>query len=108
MATSNDPASRPQPKLRGPVDANAALAGRLRLVREEVAGAEGAGAMARSLGVPEGTWANFEAGVAIPGHVLLAFVVATSVEPRWLLTGAGPRYREDLGGTDQPGPSPEG
>ena len=72
----------------------AALGGRLRLVRSEFCGPGGVGEMARSLGLPPRTWGNFEAGVAIPGHVLLAFLVATSVEPQWLLSGAGPRYRE--------------
>lgn len=105
MATSNEPASHPGARPWCPNIDHAGLAARLRLVRAEVAGEGGVGTMARSLGVPERSWGNFEAGVAIPGHVLLAFLVVTAVEPRWLLMGVGPRYRGDLGGTGRPASS---
>ena len=37
---------------------------------------------------------NYEMGVVMPATVLLQFLDVTAVEPRWLLTGEGPRYRE--------------
>jgi hypothetical protein len=43
--------------------------------------------------LPTRTWLNYERGVTIPGEVLLRFIDLTSAEPRWLLTGQGPRYR---------------
>jgi hypothetical protein len=69
------------------------LAGRLRDIREDFCGEDGAGEFARDLGVPEGTWLNYERGVAIPGEVLLAVIRRTGVDPAWLATGLGPRYR---------------
>ena len=81
-------------------DVKAALGGRLRLIREERLGERGAPDLARIIGVPERTWLNYEAGVTIPGEVLLRFLEATSAEPGWVLTGQGPRYR--------PGPTASG
>ena len=72
----------------------AALAGRLRFIREDRFGDCGVPKLARMLGLPERTWLNYEGGVLIPGEVLLRFLDATSAEPRWLLTGHGPRYRD--------------
>jgi hypothetical protein len=69
------------------------LAGRLREVRLERFGQHGAPMLAEILRVPARTWANYEAGVNIPGVVLLRFLVATGTEPEWLLTGCGPRQR---------------
>jgi transcriptional regulator with XRE-family HTH domain len=72
----------------------ATLASRLRRVRLERYGEHGGPELARALGVPFRTWANYEAGVTIPGEVLLAFLAATRVEPAWLLDGEGPAYRD--------------
>ncbi len=78
----------------------AAIAERLRLIRAERFGAQGAPALARRLGLPCQTWDNYERGVIIPGDVLLRFLVLTGTEPAWLLLGEGPKYRAPA-----PGPS---
>ncbi len=75
------------------------LAERLRLIRRELSGEHGSPELARRLGLPAQTWFDDENGVSIPGTVLLRFIELTSVEPRWLLTGQGPRYR---GRSDDP------
>jgi hypothetical protein len=49
--------------------------------------------MARWLRVPARTWYSYEQGVMIPGHLILKIIVATSVEPGWLLHGNEPKYR---------------
>ncbi len=71
----------------------AALAARLTQIRRELYGAHGGPELARVLGLPYRTWANYERGVSIPGEVLLAFLERTGVEPSWLLRGRGPAYR---------------
>ncbi len=71
----------------------AGFAGRLRSIRLDRFGEHGLPDLARTIGVPERTWRNYEGGVTVPGHVLLRFLDVTSAEPRWLLTGQGPRYR---------------
>jgi hypothetical protein len=78
---------------RGGIAGATALAGRLRLIRVERFGEDGISDLAREIHVPERTWRNYEGGVTVPGHVLLRFLDLTSAEPRWLLTGQGPRYR---------------
>ena len=82
----------PQP---GPTKAE--LAERLRSVRLDRFGEYGGPVLAWRLGVPARTWLNYESGVSIPGELLLAFIEVTDVEPRWLLTGLGARYRHRLG-----------
>ncbi len=71
----------------------AGITGRMRSIRREVFGEGDVSQLARQVGVPERTWLNYESGVTIPGEVLLRFLDLTSAEPRWLLTGQGPRYR---------------
>lgn len=71
----------------------ATLAARLATVRRELYGDHGGPELARILGIPHRTWANYEAGVTIPGEVLLAFIETTGAEPLWLLSGFGPAYR---------------
>ncbi len=78
---------------------NRELAARLHLVRVDLFGRGGSDHMARSIGVPGRTWTNIEAGVAILAPTLLRFLAITRVEPGWLLTGTGSRYR------DEPGPA---
>jgi hypothetical protein len=70
-----------------------ALAERLRRVRVDLYGENGAHELARRLGVPEKTWAHYESGVTVPAEVVLQFLELTSVEPNWLLDGSGPCYR---------------
>ncbi len=71
----------------------AAIAGRLRLIRSELFGEHGVPELAYQLGLPFRTWFNYEAGVTIPGEVLVRFLVLTDTEPLWLLRHEGPRYR---------------
>ena len=82
---------------------NAAIAGRLRLIRIEHFGEDRGTELSDQLGIPFRTWFNYETGVTIPGEVLLEFVEITGIEPLWLLRGTGPKYRattlEALDGT---------
>ena len=66
---------------------------RLSEVRHERYGPVGAPLLAITLGLPLRTWLNYEAGVTIPGEVLLRFMEAAQVDAHWLLTGDGPKYR---------------
>ena len=49
--------------------------------------------MAKWLGIPARSWYSYERGVAIPGPLILRIIVATAIEPSWLLHGTGPKYR---------------
>ena len=49
--------------------------------------------LAMKLGLPVRTWLNYEAGVTIPGEVLLRFIETARVDAYWLLTGEGRKYR---------------
>ena len=72
------------------------LASRIGAIRRKIYGdgdGDGGAALARALGIPARTWENYEHGVRIPAEVILLFIEHTGVEPRWLLTGAGRRYR---------------
>ncbi len=69
------------------------IAARLRSIREEKYGEDGAGDVAELLDLPLRTWVNYEHGVTIPGDVLLRYLVVTGVEPSWLLEGRGAKYR---------------
>jgi hypothetical protein len=69
------------------------LASRLRAVRLDMYGEHGAPLLAEALGIPFRTWVRYESGTPVPSLVLLRFVEVASVEPLWLLTGEGERYR---------------
>ena len=71
------------------------LAGRLSRVRVEACGKDGVPELARRLGLPARTWWNYEAGVTIPGEVLLAFLEVTGVDPA-RLAGAYGESGEDV------------
>jgi hypothetical protein len=71
----------------------ASLARRVAELRRETYGEHGGGRLADALGLPERTWANYEAGVSIPAAVILGLIALTGAEPNWLLTGEGDRYR---------------
>jgi hypothetical protein len=73
--------------------AKADLAARLKEVRADRFGEDGAAALARALGVPSRTWYNYERGVTVPAEVLLRFIELTGAEPAWLLHGQGEKYR---------------
>jgi hypothetical protein len=70
------------------------LADRMRQIRRELHGEDGISVLSAVVGVPARTWVNYEAGVMIPGTVLLRFLEATGADPHWLLTGEGKRYHE--------------
>ncbi|WP_435017498.1 hypothetical protein TA3x_005113 [Tundrisphaera sp. TA3] len=73
-----------------PAESSMRIARRLRLVRVALYGEDGEAEFADTLGLPPGTWANYEAGVTIPGHAILRVLALTGVCPRWLLAGDGP------------------
>jgi DNA-binding transcriptional regulator YiaG len=75
-------------------DAKTLLAARLHAIRVERFGEHGGSKLARRIGVPQRTWYNYEIGVTVPAEVLLRFLEVTEAEPRWLLDGEGPKYRE--------------
>ena len=56
-------------------------------------GEGGIAALALAMNIPVKTWENLEGGVALPAWVILKFIVLTRVEPHWLMTGEGERYR---------------
>jgi hypothetical protein len=78
------------------------LAGRLRAVRLDQYGEHGGPLLAERLGIPTRTWVRYESGAPLPGLVLLRFSEVAGVEPRWLLTGEGPRYRVGSPGAHGP------
>lgn len=69
------------------------LANRLKEIRIEQYGERGGPELARRLNLPIRTWYNYETGVTVPSEVLLRFIELTNVEPQWLLTGDGAKYR---------------
>jgi hypothetical protein len=75
------------------------LASRLQTVRFDLYGEHGGPLLAEALGIPTRTWVLYESGVAPPGLVLLRFLEVAGVEPHWLLTGEGRRYRVRSQGT---------
>jgi hypothetical protein len=85
-------ARKKTPKVR--VNVKASLSRRLREVRQEIFGEHGGPELARRLALPARTWYNYETGVTVPAEVLLSFIDQTSVNPAWLLTGEGPKYRQ--------------
>lgn len=70
-----------------------ALARRLLEVRCDLYGEHGGPMLAEALNLPFRTWLNYEMGVIMPAHVLLDFIEVTGVDPHWLRTGEGERYR---------------
>jgi hypothetical protein len=75
------------------VNVKASLSRRLREIRQEMFGEHGGPELARRLSLPARTWYNYETGVTVPAEVLLGFIDETGVNPTWLLTGEGARYR---------------
>jgi hypothetical protein len=72
---------------------NGLLASRVREIRVEQFGAEGVASLSQAMNIPSRTWEHFENGVMIPAWIILRFIELTGVEPHWLLTGKGERYR---------------
>ena len=77
--------------------AEASLSERLRRIRLDRFGEHGIPALSDAINIPARTWENIERGVQIPGSVILQFIEITRVEPHWLLTGEGERYRARSG-----------
>jgi len=80
---------------------NPALAERVREMREELFGEQGAAALADALQLTERTWKNYESGVTIPAVVILQFIEVCGVNPDWLRSGRGRKYtsRDRAGST---------
>lgn len=78
------------------VNVKARISARLREVRQDIFGDHGGPELARRLNLPARTWYNYETGVTVPAEVLLSFIEQTGVNPLWLLSGEGPRYRGEL------------
>ena len=70
-----------------------AVAARLAELRSQHFGDEGTAAIAKELGIPAQTWRNYEHGVAAPAEVILKVLVLFAIEPQWLLTGEGIKFR---------------
>jgi hypothetical protein len=54
--------------------------------------------LSRFLHLCDGTWFSYENAVTIPGDLLLELLVSSYVEPRWLLSGEGPKFWSTVGG----------
>src|SRR3954447_371812 len=84
-------ARKKTPKVR--VNVKASLSRRLREIRQELFGDHGGPELARRLNLPARTWYNYETGVTVPAEVLLGFIEQTNVNPTYLVSGEGPKYR---------------
>src|SRR5262245_7991224 len=69
------------------------LAKRLKQVRSDLYGEDGAPELAGLLGIPVRTWHNSWSGITLRAEVILRFIALTSVNPSWLLDGEGEKYR---------------
>jgi hypothetical protein len=65
---------------------------RLREIRCDWNGDDGAQFFADSLGIPMGTWLNYESGITVPGEIILNLLVTTRVTSQWLLSEQGAKY----------------
>src|SRR5690349_5332446 len=70
------------------------LSERIRSLRIDLFGLRGGRELARRLGIPTRTWYNYEAGITVPGEILLRIIELTSVEPMWLLHGTEPKFAQ--------------
>lgn len=82
------------------------FAERLRQVRYARFGERGGPELARLLGVASRSWYNYEIGVTLPALLLLRFLEVTGAEPRWLLHGDGPMFRNDPAPAESGSPAP--
>jgi hypothetical protein len=86
---------------------SSSLAERIRALRLECFGEHGGPLLARRLRIPQRRLARIEAGVPFSAHLLERLMEITHVNPAWLLTGEGERYRRparSTPGEGQPGP----
>jgi hypothetical protein len=77
---------------------------RMRVIRLDLFGDDGAFLLASLLRIPEAKWRRMEASGRIPAHVILAFIEITGANPRWLLSGAGEKYSRSVSGDRAGGP----
>jgi hypothetical protein len=70
---------------------NGLLGQRLREIRDDLYGGNGAASLASALEIPLRTWLNYEIGVTMPADIMLKFLDITGTNPHWLLTGEGER-----------------
>ena len=88
--------------MKSAMNLNEELARRPRTVRLEMYGEHGGPILAKQLGIPNRTWIRYEFGAPVPSPVILRFIEVVDVEPLWLLTGEGERYRVNAKGTREP------
>jgi hypothetical protein len=69
------------------------LARRVREIRLEMFGDDGVAILSQAMDIPPQTWEHMEQGITIPASIILHFIEITGVEPHWLLTAEGERYR---------------
>jgi Helix-turn-helix domain len=71
-------------------NAKIGLTRRIREIRRDRYGEDGgANRLANAIGVSGRNWLNYEAGVTMPGEVILRLIEIVGVSPHWLLTGEG-------------------
>lgn len=87
-------ARKKTPKTR--INVKTLISHRLKEIRQEIFGEHGGPELARRLGLPARTWYNYETGVTVPAEVLLSFIDQTGINPMWLLSGVGPKYRREM------------
>ncbi len=83
------------------------FAQRIREIRVDLYGEQGAPVLAAALHLPTQTWLNFEAGCTIPAQVILRLIDLTSVNPHWLLTGEGEKFLDDAPDPTRARPGPK-
>lgn len=77
----------------GPSEIKHDLASRIREIRESLFGVHGGPLLASKLRIPFRTLHSYETGSTIPAHAILNFIEVTEVNPYWLLTGDGERFK---------------
>ncbi len=75
----------------------AGLARRVREIRVDLFGMNGGPILAETLQLPFRTWHHYESGHTIPAPTILRFIEVTGVNPNWLLTGEGEKFRTQDG-----------
>jgi hypothetical protein len=73
------------------------LSERIRAIRIDRFGDDGASVLANLMGIPESKLTSMETHGPIPGHLIVAFIVVTDASPGWLLSGEGEWYSPVLG-----------
>jgi hypothetical protein len=86
----------------------AILSDRIRAIRIDRFGDEGASVLASLMGIPEAKLTRMETHGPIPGHLILAFIEVTDASPGWLLSGAGEWYSPAMGSARASGLAPNG